>query len=415
MKKKKILVISDSPLVPSGVGTQTKYMIEGLLKTGEYQFMCLAGAIKHKDYRLIKVDPWGEDWVIRPVDGYGNPSIIRRMLQVYKPDILWFMTDPRFYTWLWEMEDEIRKSVPMVYYHVWDNYPYPMCNKNFYNSTDVVVPISKVTEDIVKTVAPETESHRIAHAVDMDVFRKHPKEDCQDLLESLDPGDKMVFFWNNRNARRKQSGTLLFWFKEFLDQVGKDKAMLLMHTAPNDPNGPDLSAITDYLNFDEGQILFSTEQLTPLELAKIYSIADCTINISDAEGFGLSTLESLSCETPIIVNMTGGLQEQVTDGDEFFGIGIDASSKTIIGSQDIPCIYEDRISKEDFLNAMHKIYNMTKEERDFLGRKGREHVTNNYSLQKYVESWHDLLKKVHETYGSWKSRTGYNRWEITEL
>jgi hypothetical protein len=33
-----------------------------------------------------------------------------------------------------------------------------------------------------------------------------------------------MFFWNNRNARRKQSGSLLYWFKEFLDEVGHDKA-----------------------------------------------------------------------------------------------------------------------------------------------------------------------------------------------
>jgi hypothetical protein len=31
MSKKKILVIADSPLAPSGVGTQTKYMIEAML------------------------------------------------------------------------------------------------------------------------------------------------------------------------------------------------------------------------------------------------------------------------------------------------------------------------------------------------------------------------------------------------
>ena len=31
MKKKKILVLSDHPLSPSGVGTQTKYFIEALL------------------------------------------------------------------------------------------------------------------------------------------------------------------------------------------------------------------------------------------------------------------------------------------------------------------------------------------------------------------------------------------------
>ena len=43
-------------------------------------------------------------------------------------------------------------------------------------------------------------------------------------------------------------------------------------------------------------------------------MVDCTISISEAEGFGIPTLESLSCGTPIIVTMTGGLQEQVTNG-----------------------------------------------------------------------------------------------------
>ena len=33
-EKKKILMLCDHPLVPSGVGTQARYLIEGLLKTG---------------------------------------------------------------------------------------------------------------------------------------------------------------------------------------------------------------------------------------------------------------------------------------------------------------------------------------------------------------------------------------------
>ena len=64
MEKKKVLVLSDHPLSPSGVGSQTKYMIEALLKTGRYRFMCFGGALKHNDYRLQKVDPWGDDWQI---------------------------------------------------------------------------------------------------------------------------------------------------------------------------------------------------------------------------------------------------------------------------------------------------------------------------------------------------------------
>ena len=72
MKKTKILAISDHPLSPSGVGTQTKYFIESLLKTGRYEFVCLGGAVKHHDYRPQKVEPWKDDWRIFPIDGYGN-------------------------------------------------------------------------------------------------------------------------------------------------------------------------------------------------------------------------------------------------------------------------------------------------------------------------------------------------------
>ena len=151
MEKKKILVIADSPLVPSGVGSQTRYMIESLIKTGEFSFVCLAGAIRHNDYRPQKVDPYGDDWIIYPVDGYGNQNIIREFLRVHRPDVLWFMTDPRFYGWLWEIENEIRANIPMVYYHVWDNFPVPLFNRKYYRSNDLVACISKVTHEIVKT------------------------------------------------------------------------------------------------------------------------------------------------------------------------------------------------------------------------------------------------------------------------
>ena len=411
--KKKIFVIADSPLVPSGVGTQTKYMIEAMLKTGEYKFLCLAGALKHNDYRPIKVEPYGEDLVIHPVDGYGNPTIIRQVLHVFKPDVLWFMTDPRFFVWLWEIEDEIRKNVPMIYYHVWDNYPYPKFNKRFYDSNDVVCTISNVTDDIVRTVSPDVKCVRIPHAVDTNIFSKKEPFELLNLRKQIPSSEnKTVFFWNNRNARRKQSGTLLYWFKEFLDKVGHDKAMLIMHTEPKDPNGQDLESIINELGLDRDQILISVQKMPPEELAKIYSLVDCTINISDAEGFGLSTLESLACETPIIVNMTGGLQEQVTDGSNWFGYGIEPCSKAVIGSQDVPYIYEDRISKESFLDAIISFYNMSQKDKDAMGKAGREHVLKNYNLDQYATLWREVFKDVEENMGSWENRKNYQSWEL---
>lgn len=414
-QKKKIMVIADNPLAPSGVATQTKYMIESLLRTGEYSFICLAGAIKHHDYRPMKVDPWGDDWVIFPVDGYGSHEIIRSMMHSHKPDVLWFMTDPRFYIWLWEIESEIRPHMPMVYYHVWDNYPYPTFNKSYYESNDVVCTISKVTDDIVRTVAPSVDCIHVPHTMDTGIFKKRPKSEWSDYEKGANAEDKFTFFWINRNARRKQSGTVIFWFKEFLDIVGHDNAKLVMHTEPKDPNGQDLEAIVQDLGLNEGQVLFSVQKMSPKDLSKMYNMADCTINIADAEGFGLGTLESLSCETPIIVTMTGGMQEQVTDGEEFFGVGIEPSSKAIIGSQDVPWIYEDRVSKEDTIAAMLKLYNMTKEEREELGKKGRKHVMNNYSLAQYAGNWYQVMNHVTEKYGSWENRKNYKSYTVEEV
>ena len=128
--------------------------------------------------------------------------------------------------------------------------------------------------------------------------------------------------------------------------------MLLMHTDARDPHGQDLPHLINHLGLDVGQVLLSTNKVPSEQLANMYRAADYTINISDAEGFGLATLESLSCGTPIIVNMTGGLQEQVTDGKNFFGFAIEPVSKTVIGSLQVPYIYEDRISQRDFEKAL---------------------------------------------------------------
>jgi len=413
--KIKIFTISDHPLSPSGVGTQTRYIVEGLLKTGKYQVVSFGGAIQHPDHTPQKTEAWGDDWIIWPVDGYGTADQVRAMISQQKPDILWFMTDPRFYEWLWSIENEIRPQVPMVYYHVWDNYPYPNFNKPYYMSNDHVACISTLTHDILQTVAPEVDSSYIPHAVDTDIFYKLDDDDIAKFREDRmgpDGVDKVLFFWNNRNARRKQSGSLIYWFKAFLDKVGHDKASLIMHTDPKDHNGQDLEHIINELGLINGEVLFSKAKIEAPDLAAVYNMVDCTINISDAEGFGLATLESMACETPIIVNLTGGMKDQITDGENVFGIGLEPTSKAVIGSQNVPYIYEDRLSEEAVVNALLEMYNKTPEERAALGHLGRESVLKKFNFQDYVERWDQLLMSIHETKGSWDTREGYKSYDV---
>ena len=234
---------------------------------------------------------------------------------------------------------------------------------------------------------------------------------------SLEPEDqsKVVFFWNNRNARRKQSGTLVYWFKNWVDKNNlKDKVCMIMHTNPKDPHGQDLAHIIDHLEIDK-EIMLSTKKVQAPQLAAMYNMADCTINIADAEGFGLATLESLSCATPIIVTKTGGLQEQVRKGQKTFGFEISPSSKAIIGSQSVPYIYEDRISEKDFHKALTKMYKLGDKKRKELGRKGRQHVVDNYNFGLLQQKWVEVIDQIVEENGSWETRKNYNGIRFKEV
>ena len=416
-EKIKIMTISDHPLSPSGVGTQTKYMIDHLLSTGRYQVTALGGAVKHQDYRPQKTDQWGDDFLIIPIDAYGSPDLIRSLMRQRRPDILWFMTDPRFYGWLWDIENEVRKNASMVYYHVWDNYPLPTFNRNFYLSNDKIVSISKVTDNIVKSVAPEVDSEYLPHSVNLEVFKKHKKEDVEAFRKTIFPNysGETVFFWNSRNARRKMSGSLVWWFAELLKDIGPGKARLVMHTDPKDPHGPNLEALINELGLTNGEIMFSTDRISQEHLSMMYNMADFTIAISDAEGFGLSALESLSCEVPVLATMTGGLQEQVTDGKNWFGFGIEPASKAVIGSQEVPFIYEDRISKEGFLEGMKSLMSLSPEERDKMGKACRAHVTKNYNPEKLIPRWDEMFQEIVKKNGSWETRKNYKSWELKTL
>ena len=56
-KKKKILMLSDHALSTSGVGTQSRHLINGLLERypGEWSIRQFGAAIKHANYDLRKL------------------------------------------------------------------------------------------------------------------------------------------------------------------------------------------------------------------------------------------------------------------------------------------------------------------------------------------------------------------------
>lgn len=420
--KTKILMLCDHPLVPSGVGTQARYLIEGLLATGRYKFHVLGGAMKHPNYNVQRVDPakFGEDgWIIVPVDGYGDKDRLRETIRREKPDAILLFTDPRFFTWVWEMEDEIRQHCPILYWHVWDNDPTPVYNRVFYDSTDFIVSLSLKTAGLLKDMGyPNT--RYIPHAVSPDVFKPLSEAECLDVKRThFGPhADKeFVVFWNNRNARRKMTGDVIATFAKFAKRVGKDKTALMMHTNIGDPEGQNIVEVAKCFGVDTNLII-SQERVSAEVMNTFYNACDVTVNIANNEGFGLGTLESLMAGTPILVSMTGGLQFQVGDWwkdvditnqdkmtdvakrlwqknglDSFFGVPVFPASRSCTGSQPIPFIYDDRVAHDDVVDGLVRLYSLGRGSRRRMGLRGSQWARENFNLSKMVSEWDRTLQE----------------------
>ena len=110
----------------------------------------------------------------------------------------------------------------------------------------------------------------------------------------------------------------------------------------------------------------------------------------------------------VIATLTGGMQDQVLTPLGAAGVAISPVSKSIIGSQDVPYIYEDRISAKQFKNALSQMYMGGEEYRQELGQLGRDHVMSNYNFDEFEQRWVDTMLKLHEKEGSWETRKGYS-------
>jgi glycosyltransferase involved in cell wall biosynthesis len=370
---------------------------------------------------------------IYPNHGYGDINILRTLLALEKPDAILHFTDPHYWQWLYDNEHEIRQQVPILYYHIWDDLPDPKYNRDYYESCDWVGCISKQTYGIVHRVGKMIDgvTHKpledwqisyVPHGINPKVFK--PLDEVSDDIKKLMFGDKeydFVLFYNNRNIRRKQPSDVIYSYKLFCDKLPKeqsDKCLLLMHTAAVDENGTDLPAVIKALcPYD---VKFTGLKLEQDKLNEIYNLVDCTINIANNEGFGLTTAESLMAGTPIIVNVTGGLQDQCGfnySADDYITFGTLHDKKThgstlhgewvlpiwpaainLNGSVPTPYIFDDRVNDDEVANKIATVYSWNKEERKRRGLLGREFMIENLSSDIMNNSLIEGIERVFENY-----------------
>ncbi len=158
-KKKKLLWLGDDLRMNSGVATQLRELVLGLVD--EYDICSLAGAIQHPEAgKVVDLSDSTKQMTgvtdaycrIYPVNGYGDENTLFAVINQEKPDAICMITDPRFYGWLFALEKQIRTKIPIIYWALWDAPSYPMWNRSGYMSNDGIFAISKQSNNIHKHV-----------------------------------------------------------------------------------------------------------------------------------------------------------------------------------------------------------------------------------------------------------------------
>ena len=464
-QRKKILLLCDDIRMTSGISTMAREMVLGTAH--HYNWINVGGAINHPDKgkrfdlnadtnKIAGIED--ASVYLYPIDGYGSPELVRQLMQLEQPDAIMMFTDPRYWVWLFQMEHEIRKKIPMIYLNIWDDLPYPMYNKSFYESCDALFAISKQTENINKWVlGPELTAEKVIkyvpHGINEDIFFPitsfHPEYlTLQDFKKNL-YGDKKYKFnllYNARNIRRKSVPDLMLAWKIFIDSLTDEQAsecIFTLHTQPVDENGTDLPAVQQMLfgNSKKYNIVFSGGRNPANIMNLLYNTADAVALISSNEGWGLSLTEGMMCGKPIIATVTGGMQDQMRFEDENgkwiefteeFGSNhrgkykkhgkwaypVFPSNISLIGSVPTPYIYDDRPDPHDIAKQIAAVYDTKINSPEIYQeqcRAAREWVMSDESMQSARWMCKNVINGIDETLQKWTPRHSFELIQVEPL
>ena len=447
--RKKIMLICDDIRVHSGVATVAKEIV--IHTAQHFNWVNLGGAITHPDAgkRLDLSEDTNKTTgltdasvIMYPVHEYGNPDILRQLIAIEKPDAIMLITDPRYFIWLFAMENEIRRHIPIAYLNIWDDYPAPMYNLPYYEACDLLMGISKQTVNINKLVLGDKAKNKIIryvpHGLNHEIFQPIDKNDSK-LLEfkkHLFKGKEYDFalLFNSRNIRRKQIPDTLLAYRYFIDTLSIEQAKkccLVLHTDRVFEHGTDLEAVIELiLNDEQYNVIFTDAKFDQYNMNLLYNSTDAQILLTSNEGWGLSLTEAILAGKPIIANVTGGMQDQMRfEFEDGNWIDFDAnfpsnhrgtykkcgewafpvfpSSRTMVGSPPTPYIWDDTCRPEDATEQIKAIYNLTPEERKTRGLAGREWAISRQAGfigeiqgERVIEAFDTLFK-------TWKPREKY--------
>jgi len=237
--------------------------------------------------------------------------------------------------------------------------------------SDAVTAISKYLREAThKTFCPDCDIEVIYNFIDADYYRRTPSEDVR---RSLAPnGEQIILHVSTFRPIKRITDCieLVARLKDLKTRSGGKSGVTLVMCGDG-PERVDAEALAVRLGVAES-VKFVGKQ-PQSQIREYLSVADLLLLPSQSESFGLTALEAMACEVPVIATRVGGIPELVEDEGcgYLFEIGdVDGMARAAL-----------RVLGDDA-------------ERERLGRRGREIAVSRFTSEKIIPQYEELYHRV---------------------
>lgn len=228
----------------------------------------------------------------------------------------------------------------------------------------IVTLCNQVTGWVKQSMLNRFPIYQIPSGIDTEVYEPLDPEQCRSLL-GIPAGKKVLMFSALDMSQHWKGGDLLMEALHSLPKSLKAETVLLLLGN----KGGEIVRSAGIETVSLGYVM--NDRLKAIA----YSAADLFISPSRAEAFGLVTLESLACGTPVVAFGVGGALDLVRPGST--GYLAEPENAKDLGNGIVQLLVDEPL-------------------RDGMGRQGRDLVLKDYTLelnvQRYIALYRHLLQ-----------------------
>lgn len=393
MNKKKLLWMSDSPLMPTGYATVTKEVCNRLVNNHGWEVHVLAhnyigqtlpaGGVQFEDGHKLDFALWG-----RGKNDYCT-DILKQRLEEIAPQVFVTLLDT-FMMFPFYTNFNFSPARSVFYFPSDGEGQLPQNCEMILNNMSLAIGMSKFAQQQATDAGVKGVEY-IPHGAEPKQFFRLSDKEKEDCKREFGVAGRFVVGVVARNQGRKMLDRTLRAFKLFCKD--RPDAVLLMHTDPWDAAATfDMNALILRFGLENRVVFTGTRYFKNFDYSRmnrVFNAFDVFFLSTSGEGWGMPTVEAMCAEIPVVVTDYTTTKEIVTDHNAGFAVPLVAE---LTGTWNVDRGIWDDSAAAECLITLYDNPDLRKE----LGANGRAAVLEEYTWDKIAARFDELLGRLIE-------------------